>query len=70
MVTADLDEGPIIELDVERVDFSHAVVGLGLGLGQDLECRALARAVRWPARSAGPPSAASWSTGNRTGVFR
>jgi formyltetrahydrofolate deformylase len=47
-VTADLDEGPIIEQDVERVDHSHAVDDL-VGLGQDLECRALARAVRWHA---------------------
>ena len=47
-VTADLDEGPIIEQDVERVDHSHAVDDL-VGLGQDLECRALARAVRYHA---------------------
>jgi len=47
-VTADLDEGPIIEQDVERVDHSHAVDDL-VGLGQDVECRALARAVRWHA---------------------
>ena len=47
-VTADLDDGPIIEQDVERVDHSHAVDDL-VGLGQDLECRALARAVRWHA---------------------
>ncbi len=47
-VTPDLDEGPIIEQDVERVDHSHAVDDL-VGLGQDLECRALARAVRWHA---------------------
>ena len=47
-VTADLDAGPIIEQDVERVDHSHAVDDL-VGLGQDLECRALARAVRWHA---------------------
>jgi formyltetrahydrofolate deformylase len=47
-VTADLDEGPIIEQDVERVDHSHAVDDL-VGLGQDLESRALARAVRWHA---------------------
>ena len=47
-VTAELDEGPIIEQDVERVDHSHAVDDL-VGMGQDLECRALARAVRWHA---------------------
>jgi len=47
-VTGDLDEGPIIEQDVERVDHTHAVKDL-VALGQDVERRALARAVRWHA---------------------
>ncbi|UZN02088.1 formyltetrahydrofolate deformylase [Cellulomonas sp. S1-8] len=47
-VTGDLDEGPIIEQDVERVDHTHAVEHL-VALGQDVERRALARAVRWHA---------------------
>jgi formyltetrahydrofolate deformylase len=47
-VTAALDEGPIIEQDVERVDHSTSVEDLA-HLGQDVERRALARAVRWHA---------------------
>lgn len=45
-VTADLDEGPIIEQDVERVDHSRSTDEL-VALGQDVERRVLARAVRW-----------------------
>ena len=45
-VTADLDEGPIIEQDVERVD--HAATPDDLtAIGRDVECVVLARAVRW-----------------------
>ncbi len=47
-VTADLDEGPIIEQDVERVDHADDVREL-IGVGQDVERRVLARAVRWHA---------------------
>ncbi len=47
-VTGDLDEGPIIEQDVERVDHTHTVEDL-VSLGKDVERRALARAVRWHA---------------------
>ncbi|WNI30034.1 formyltetrahydrofolate deformylase [Streptomyces sp. ITFR-6] len=47
-VTADLDEGPIIEQEVERV--SHGVTPDQLvAIGRDVECRALARAVKWHA---------------------
>ncbi|MGW0842686.1 formyltetrahydrofolate deformylase [Streptomyces sp. NPDC002787] len=47
-VTADLDEGPIIEQEVERV--SHGVTPEGLvAIGRDVECQALARAVKWHA---------------------
>ena len=45
-VTADLDEGPIIEQDVERVD--HALSAEDFtSVGRDIESRVLARAVRW-----------------------
>ncbi|MEU3216489.1 formyltetrahydrofolate deformylase [Streptomyces sp. NPDC006971] len=47
-VTADLDEGPIIEQEVERV--RHDVTPDQLvALGRDVECQALARAVKWHA---------------------
>ncbi len=45
-VTPHLDEGPIIEQDVARVDHSHTVEDLTT-LGQDTESRVLARAVKW-----------------------
>ncbi len=47
-VTTDLDEGPIIEQDVGRVDHSMAAEEL-VRLGQDIECTVLNRAVRWHA---------------------
>jgi formyltetrahydrofolate deformylase len=47
-VTAALDEGPIIEQDVERVTHASSVDDL-VALGEDVERRALARAVRWHA---------------------
>lgn len=47
-VTADLDEGPIIEQEVERV--GHEVTPDQLvAIGRDVECQALARAVKWHA---------------------
>jgi formyltetrahydrofolate deformylase len=45
-VTPDLDEGPIIEQDVERVDHSLSAEDLS-AVGRDIECVVLARAVRW-----------------------
>ena len=45
-VTADLDQGPIIEQDVERVSHRDEVVSLR-EMGQDVERQVLARAVRW-----------------------
>ena len=45
-VTADLDEGPIIEQDVARVDHSKTVDDL-TAIGQDTESQVLARAVKW-----------------------
>ncbi|MFE5024472.1 formyltetrahydrofolate deformylase [Streptomyces sp. NPDC056656] len=47
-VTAVLDEGPIIEQEVERV--GHDVTPDQLvAIGRDVECQALARAVKWHA---------------------
>ena len=47
-VTADLDEGPIIEQDVRRV--SHAVVADEMvAIGREIEASVLSRAVRWHA---------------------
>jgi formyltetrahydrofolate deformylase len=45
-VTADLDEGPIIEQDVARADHSMTVEDLAT-LGRDTESQVLARAVKW-----------------------
>ncbi len=45
-VTAHLDEGPIIEQDVARVDHSKTVEDL-TALGRDTESQVLARAVKW-----------------------
>jgi formyltetrahydrofolate deformylase len=47
-VTADLDEGPIIEQDVTRVSHVHTAEQL-VALGQDTERLVLARAVRYMA---------------------
>jgi formyltetrahydrofolate deformylase len=44
-VTAELDEGPIIEQEVARVDYKMGVDDLA-ALGRDVECQALARAVK------------------------
>lgn len=62
-VTADLDEGPIIEQDVERVDHTSTVDSL-TAIGADVERRALARAVRWHAEHR------VLLDGHRTIVFR
>ena len=45
-VTADLDEGPIIEQDLLRVDHSLSPDEFA-ARGREVEIRALARAVRW-----------------------
>jgi formyltetrahydrofolate deformylase len=45
-VTADLDEGPIIEQEVIRIDHAHDPRALAT-VGQDAEALALSRAVRW-----------------------
>lgn len=45
-VTNELDEGPIIEQDIERVDHRNNVASLKK-IGQQVERRVLARAVKW-----------------------
>jgi formyltetrahydrofolate deformylase len=45
-VTSDLDEGPIIEQNVVRVDHSRTSSQL-VSIGQDEESRTLTQAVRW-----------------------
>ena len=62
-VTADLDEGPIIEQDVARADHTHTVEALAR-VGQDIEARVLARAVLWHAERR------VLLNGSRTVVFR
>ncbi len=47
-VTSDLDEGPIIEQDVARVDHNRDIADF-IQRGQDVEAAVLARAVRWHA---------------------
>ncbi|GLY13092.1 formyltetrahydrofolate deformylase [Kineosporia sp. NBRC 101677] len=61
-VTSDLDEGPIIEQDVERV--KHATTADQMAAaGRDVECRVLARAVTWHAENR------VMINGNKTVVF-
>ena len=45
-VTADLDEGPIIEQDVTRVDHSLDPSAM-TAAGRDVEAQVLSRAIRW-----------------------
>jgi formyltetrahydrofolate deformylase len=45
-VTGDLDEGPIIEQDVARVDHAARVADL-VAIGRDVECTVLAKAVKF-----------------------
>ncbi len=62
-VSPDLDEGPIIEQDVVRVDHSHSAAQL-VAAGRDVESQVLSRAVRWHAETR------VLVNGNRTVVFR
>jgi formyltetrahydrofolate deformylase len=62
-VTPDLDEGPIIEQDVTRVDHSLTADQL-VSAGRDVECQVLSRAVRWHAETR------VLRHGHRTIVFR
>jgi formyltetrahydrofolate deformylase len=45
-VTAELDEGPIIEQDIQRIDHTDDVEEL-MRVGRDVERTVLARGVRW-----------------------
>lgn len=45
-VTPDLDEGPIIEQEVARVNHTHTADEM-VNIGRDTECRVLSRAVQW-----------------------
>jgi formyltetrahydrofolate deformylase len=47
-VTAALDEGPIIEQEVIRVDHGHSAEQF-VAMGRDVEARTLAQAVQWHA---------------------
>ncbi|HSP26851.1 MAG TPA: formyltetrahydrofolate deformylase, partial [Saliniramus sp.] len=62
-VTSDLDEGPIIEQDVTRVDHTMTPEAL-TAAGRDVECSVLARAVRYHLEQR------VLLNGNRTVVFR
>ncbi len=61
-VSSDLDEGPIIEQDVIRVDHSLSAARL-VAAGRDVESQVLSRAVRWHAETR------VLLNGNRTVVF-
>jgi formyltetrahydrofolate deformylase len=45
-VTSDLDEGPIIEQAVERIDHRASIDDM-IRIGRDIEAQVLARAVQW-----------------------
>ena len=62
-VTPELDEGPIIEQDVIRVDHSYHQDQL-VSAGRDVEAQVLSRAVRWHSQSR------VLRNGDRTVVFR
>ena len=62
-VTSDLDEGPIIEQEVARIDHSMAPEQI-VSIGRDVECVTLARAIQWHAEHR------VLMNGKRTVVFR
>jgi formyltetrahydrofolate deformylase len=62
-VTSDLDEGPIIEQEVARIDHSLPPEQL-VAIGRDVECVTLARAIQWHAEHR------VLLNGHRTVVFR
>jgi formyltetrahydrofolate deformylase len=62
-VTTDLDEGPIIEQEVERVDHTLSPEDF-VDIGRDLESVVLTRAIRWHAERRVVPN------GNKTVVLR
>jgi formyltetrahydrofolate deformylase len=62
-VTPDLDEGPIIEQCVERIDHQCTPNEL-MQIGRDTECLAFARAIKWHCEHR------VIQNGNRTVVFK
>jgi len=62
-VTGDLDEGPIIEQDITRVDHTLSADQL-VAVGRDVEAQVLSRAVRWHSQTR------ILLNGSRTVVFR
>jgi formyltetrahydrofolate deformylase len=62
-VTAELDEGPIIEQDVARVDHANDPEQF-TAIGRDVECLVLSRAVTWHAQHR------VLRNGSKTVVFR
>jgi formyltetrahydrofolate deformylase len=62
-VNTDLDEGPIIEQEVSRVDHTHGPEQL-VALGRDIECLVLARALKYHIEQR------VLLNGNKTVVFR
>jgi formyltetrahydrofolate deformylase len=62
-VTTELDEGPIIEQAVERIDHNFDIEEL-MQIGRDAECAAFARAVKWHCEHR------IIVNGNKTVVFR
>jgi formyltetrahydrofolate deformylase len=62
-VTGDLDEGPIIEQDVIRVDHRATSENL-VAAGRDVECQVLSRAIAWHSQTR------ILLNGHRTVVFR
>jgi formyltetrahydrofolate deformylase len=62
-VTTDLDEGPIIEQEVERVDHTLSPEEMAV-VGSELECAVLNRAIKWHAEHR------VFRNGNKTVVLR
>jgi len=62
-VTTDLDEGPIIEQEVERVDHTQSAEDLTV-IGSELETVVLNRAIKWHAERR------VFRNGNKTVVLR
>ena len=62
-VTKELDEGPIIEQDVARVEHAMSVDDCA-AVGRDVECAVLARAMKWHVEHR------ILLNGNRTVIFK
>lgn len=62
-VTADLDEGPIIDQEVQRADHTYSSDAL-VAIGRDTETQVLSRAVSWHTERK------VFMNGNRTVIFK